>query len=80
MITGLLPERYASIPSFQPKLLTILASYYIFQLVRAVRLVNFASRISLYNPLNLKVSFPVGPISLRDIINILLTLFSRSVL
>ena len=50
------------------------------QLVRALRLVNFAGRILLYGPLNLKVSFTAHPINLRDIINILLTKFSRSVL
>ena len=46
-------------------------------------MVNFAghiSDISLYGPLNLKVSFPGRPINLRDIINILLTSFSRSVM
>ena len=36
-------------------------AYYICQSVRAVRLVNFAGRISLYGPLNLKVvPFPRG--------------------
>ena len=33
-----------------------------------------------YSPLNLKVSFPTRPINLRDIINMLLTLFSQSML
>ena len=53
--------------------------YYVSQLVRALWLVNLAGRILLYGPLNLKVSFPVRPINLRDITNILLTSFSRSV-
>ena len=55
--------------------------YYISQLIRVPWLVNFAGRISLlYGPLYLKDSFPARPINHRDIINILLTSFSRSVL
>ena len=50
--------------------------YYISQLVRAVWLVNFSARISLYGP---QVSFHARPINLRGITNILLTSFSRSV-
>ena len=46
----------------------------------ALWLVNFASRTLLYGPLILKVSFSARPINLKDIINILLTSFSRSVL
>ena len=41
--------------------------YYISQLVRAVWLVNSAGCISLYDLLNLKVSFPTCLINLRDI-------------
>ena len=63
-------------------------SYYISQLVRAVWLVNFVGAISLHGPLNSVdrfpwlqlVSFPARLIDLKDIINILLTSFSRSVL
>ena len=62
------------------ELWTQLILNYISQLVHTLWLVNFASRILLFWPLNLKVSFPVHPINLRDIINILLTSFSRSVL
>ena len=54
--------------------------YYISQVVRAPWLVNFAGRILLYGPLNLKDYFSARPINLRDILNIVLTSFSRSVL
>ena len=63
-----------------PYTLKIVNNYYISQLVRALLLVNFAGRTLLYGPLTLKVSFPARPINLRDIINILLTSFSRYVL
>ena len=40
---------------------------------------QFWGRVPLYGPVNLKVSFLARRINLRDIINILLTSFSRSV-
>ena len=57
----------------------IINNYYISQLVRALWLVNLASRSLLYGPLNSKV-FLVAMQNARDIINILLTSFSRFVL
>ena len=55
-------------------------TYYISYLVRALWLVNFAGRTLLYGPLTLKIYFSARPINLKDIINILLTSFSQSVL
>ena len=70
---GSLSQRY-------PPALTSIHFYYISQLVRTLRLVNFVGHTLLYSPLTLKISFSARPINLRDIINILLTSFSRSVL
>ena len=85
------------VPSFIPKILfsrlilkiwlsTIFItpfSYYFFQLVRALWLVNLAGRTLLYRPLNWNVCFSRHTkcsFDPRDIINILLTSSSRSVL
>ena len=47
-------------------------NYYITQLVRVVRLVNFCGPYFTVQPkykINMKVSFPARPIYLRDLIN-----------
>ena len=65
------------------KCLKIKRLYYWSQLVGALRLVNFAGRILLYGPLNLKKfdhHFTARLINLKDIMNILITSFSLSVL
>ena len=56
--------------------------HYISQLVCAVLLVNFAGRVSLYSPLNLKVCFPARPINLRVkyLINLVFSVTKRYVL
>ena len=55
----------------------VLYAFIISHLVRALLLVNFAGRIRQYGPL---VFFAARRINLRDIITLLITSFSRSVL